>query len=314
MVAGSSALAPRKDTHMDNNQSLAKIGVLLLLAGNVGAYCYFWPKYRDAVNTPAKTAGQEKGEAQLMATKAPAEPKLILPEPKAVPLAISNPPALPAERNVRVELRVSSEHPADASFKLVEHIDNDKSPELPVLPTRESANREAPARIEPPNVMPRDPDPGIAVASPPAPKMPPGVWQIQSENSGNHTHLTARLRDAAGERVVAEFRIRCDRIESNPQTGQVQALGNVRFNGAGWRGTCRSVTLPVHEPRLVFEGEIHVSQDVLGSSQDGGLRGERIVWELPATPTAVLERHPTNIDRFRLSGDKCYGTQGGTGP
>jgi hypothetical protein len=300
---------------MDSNQSLAKIGVFVLLAVNVGAYCYFWPRYRDAVNVKANVAGQEKGETQLLPPKSPAEPRPLLPEPEPVPhgtgrveivvggkkqllpdpeaisLAISNPPALP-ERIVTAELRVVSEPPAEAAvLKLAEHIDKDKLPELPTLTARESAKSGEPVRIEFAPViptLPRDLEPGIAVASPLTPKMPAGIWQYQIEKTGNRTHLTARLSDAAGERVVVEFRVHCDRAESNPQTGTVQAIGNVDFSGAGWKGTCRTLTLPVQEPRLVFEGEVRISQDVLGSSQDGSLRGERFVWELPGPPAASL--------------------------
>jgi hypothetical protein len=274
---------------MDSNQSLAKIGVFLLLAVNVGAYFYFWPRHQEAAKIVAKSADQEKGETQLLPAKAPALPSQVLSEPAPVPLAISNPPALPESRKVTAELRVGSEPPTDAAMKLVEHIDKGKLPELPTLPVAESIKRDGPARIEPPTLMPvlpRDPEPGIAIASPLTQKMPPGLWQIQSESIGNRTHLIARLRDAAGERVVVEFRIHSDRVEPNPQTGRIQAVGNIDFNGAGWKGTCQSLTLPVHEPRLVFEGDVRVSQDVLGSSQDGGLRGERIVWELPAPPSA----------------------------
>ncbi len=273
---------------MDSNQSLAKIGVLALLAINVGAYCYFWPRHHDAAKSVAKAAGQDKGKTQLLPAKIVAEPVSTLPEP--MPLAISNPPVLPAARSVRAEIQVVSEPTTDPVVKLVERIDNDKFPEQPIAPPVESAKREAPVKIEI-GVIPSIPDPDVAVAPPLTPKMLPNLWQFQSEKIGNRTHLTARLRDAAGERVVVEFRIQCDRIETIPQTGHVQALGNISFNGAGWRGTCRNVTLPVHEPRLVLEGEVRISQDVLGTSQDGGLRGERIVWELPAAqntgPTGV---------------------------
>jgi len=274
---------------MDSKQSLAKIGVFVLLGINVGAYYYFWPRHDDGTKTVAKAAVQEKGEPQLLPPKLPApvsaEPKRPSAETvsEAVPLAIPIPPPLPERKHP--ESRVGG-GPTDAALKLMEFIEKDKLPELPRLPAAESAKREEPAKINQAGFIPMLPDPGVAVASPLTPKIPPGLWMVQTDKVGNRTQLIARLRDAASERVVVEFRILCDRAETNPQSGAVQALGNVAFSGAGWKGACQAVTLPVHEPRLVFEREVQVMQDILGTSQDGVLRGERIVWELPGPAAA----------------------------
>ena len=86
---------------------------------------------------------------------------------------------------------------------------------------------------------------------------------VQTEKSSNGTQLTARLRDAAGERVIADFRIRCDRVET-ADNGDMRATGNVSFVGTGWKGTCRSLTIPIGQPRLVFERDVEIAQDVLG--------------------------------------------------
>jgi hypothetical protein len=274
---------------MDSKQSLAKIGVFVLLGVNVGAYYYFWPRQDGAPRAVAKAALQEKGEAQLLPPtthpSVPAEPMHLPAETLhgAVPLAIANSPAVVEKKD----------DATNAILKLLEHIDKAKSPDLPMLPPAEPAKREEPERLDtslipirpPENQLPAT-DAGIAVASPLTPKTPPGLWLLQTDKIGKRTQLTARLRDAATERVIGEFRILCDRVETNPQSGAVQALGNVTFRGAGWRGTCQAVTLPVHEPRLVFEQQVQILQDILGTSQDGALRGERIVWELPAPATA----------------------------
>jgi hypothetical protein len=277
---------------MDSKQSLAKIGVFVLLGVNIGAYYYFWPRHDGGSRVAANAAVQEKGDAQLLPPKVPAAEPTPLPADSvtdAPPLAIPNPPA-PAE--IRV-----AQPPNDPTLKLLEHIDRDKLPDLtapPALPPAQSAEREVPANLgigsalstmPPTDSLPR-PDPGIAVASALTPKTPPGLWQIQTEKVGNRTQLTARLRDAGSERVVVEFHVLCDRAQTNPQTGAVQALGNVTFIGAGWKGACQAMTLPVQEPRAVFEQEVQIAQDILGTSQDGVLRGERIVWELPSPASA----------------------------
>ncbi len=275
---------------MDSKQSLAKIGVFILLAGNVGAYWYFWPRHDDGARRSAKPALQEKGEAQLLPPKIeasiPAEPTQLPVEPLSEPgswggtLWVPIPSVFDGPGH---KVRLAT------VLRLIDFIDKEKAPDLPPLPpAAESAKREEPTRLDASLIPIQPPDPGIAIASPLTAKTPPSLWLLQTGKIGIRTQLTARLNDAAGERMTGEFRIVCDRLETNPQSGAVQALGNVVFNGAGWRGTCHAMLLSAHEPRVVFEQQVQIMQDILGASQDGVLRGERFVWELPSAAAAPV--------------------------
>ena len=68
-----------------DKQSLAKIGVVLLLAANVGGYYYFWPRHHHgrttaAARSTANGENQEKGDAKI-----DPQPKPIKREPSATP-------------------------------------------------------------------------------------------------------------------------------------------------------------------------------------------------------------------------------------
>lgn len=298
-----------------DKQSWAKLGVIALLGVNVAGYYYFWPRRDEPVKpaheriakTPAKSANQEKRAPWLTpasdSDRTAPRPlpvqtvsKLELPLPQAAQnapgaLVIPEPPP-PTEQMAIILPDPHPIVPAAASENLAR--------ELPRPAAVQSAIRDGPARIDPPEddpapdvVVPaalvRD-QPGAAsavasVAAPPLPTAPPGLWKVQIEKAGQGARdLTARLHNQTGERVLAEFRIQCERVETDPQTGAVRAAGNVRFSGNGWTGTCRVLSVPIHEGRMICEGGVRVFQDVLGSSQDGGLVGERIIWELPPAP------------------------------
>ncbi len=362
---------------MEGNQSLAKIGVFLLLGINVGAYYYFWPRNQEASKPAANAAAPEKGATKLVPTSGTAEEQDAPPTP--FPLSIPGQPKLPpppvvmqteplipkvAAQPVSTPRTVERRAAPDddkAIRDLLKEIEN-KAPNAPpkglesteqIKPQdyRDMAETmasplktgsvnppnlkqfelpEPSTGIEKPNTPPTSvkdvalqmpefaPDPitaaykqglrrinsgtqipsnepatgagkDVAVASPLTPKAPPARWLYASDKVGERTQLTARLRDTASERFLVEFRIQCDRVEVTP-TG-MKAAGNISFVGAGWKGTCQSLTLTAHEARLVFEDRVEILQDILGTFQESVVRGDRITWDLPTPAAAPM---PTN--------------------
>src|SRR5262249_44738482 len=81
-------------------------------------------------------------------------------------------------------------------------------------------------------------------------------WLLNMGMAGGQTHLTAVLRPRTAGQAVAEFRVLCDRIEMRAPDGTVQAIGKVTFIGAGLRGTCQRLTLPLGETRIIFEENV----------------------------------------------------------
>jgi hypothetical protein len=106
---------------------------------------------------------------------------------------------------------------------------------------------------------------------------------LYQEPAGKQTMLIGKLQPVATAPAVAEFRILCDRIETKSAANEIVAVGNVAFSGAGLRGECQRVTLPLLEPILIFDEHVRIEQ----GSGLGPLRGERILWgpiSLPANP------------------------------
>jgi len=281
---------------MGNSQLYAKIGVFALLGINVAAYYYFWPKPTGVVRE-SKLPKEERGETQLLPPPVlkPAE----LPKPKelvadlrhdAVPLQIPEPMKTPDDEMIR---------------KLIEQIDRDaKTGTAP--PTQwANDNKDVPAakQVNPANEVsfppilplgdkpralpkllgePIDPT-KVGVTSPLTPKVPTAVWYLYQEPAGKQTMLIGKLQPVATAPAVAEFRILCDRIETKSAANEIVAVGNVAFSGAGLRGECQRVTLPLLEPILIFDEHVRIEQ----GSGLGPLRGERILWgpiSLPANP------------------------------
>jgi hypothetical protein len=346
---------------MEGNQSLAKIGVFLLLGLNVGAYYYFWPRNQDASKPTANAATPEKGATKLLPTggveeqEAPPTPfPLSIPgQPRipAPPVVMQTEPLIPTAPAVaaqpvslpRTVERRAAPDDEKAIRNLLKEIE-DKAPKAPTESSqstkqikawdyRDSVDTMVPplktGSVDPPDLKQFElPEPAkevgsappktdekspfqqhyggpvgrdgslgplalprqdVAIASPLIPKAPPARWVYTTDKVGERTQLTARLRDTASERFLVEFRIQCDRVEATP-TG-MKATGNISFVGAGWKGTCQSLTLTAQESRIVFENRVEILQDILGTFQESVVRGDRITWDLPAPAAAPT---PTN--------------------
>ena len=118
-------------------------------------------------------------------------------------------------------------------------------------------------------------DSNIGVTSALTPKVP-SPWLFHLDTEGAQTLLIARVQYPGTDRQAAEFRILCDRVERTP-TGDVQAVGKVTFAGAGMKGACQRLTVPLQESRLLFEEQASIVQDL---NAGGSLRSDRLVWEL----------------------------------
>ncbi|HZZ81430.1 MAG TPA: hypothetical protein VFE62_23210, partial [Gemmataceae bacterium] len=343
---------------MEGNQSLAKIGVFLLLGINVGAYYYFWPRNQDASKATANAASPEKGAGKLMPTSpfgaveeqnappafplnVPGQPTIVIPAPPVVmqteplvpsaPLVAAQPVSLPQtverravaddDKAIRDLIKQIGGKPPQNPAETLEPIQQVKElsqpaplpkevsiPELkigsvhppkleifevPALPMEVGVKQPMPEKKESygypidsgarfaPNAPVNIPAREVAIASPLTPKTAPARWTYTTDKVGERTQLTARLRDVNSERFLVEFRILCDRVDTNPQTGVAKAVGNISFTGAGWKGTCQMLTLTPHESSLVFEDRIEIVQDIVNATQQSVIRGDRIVWDQP---------------------------------
>lgn len=254
---------------MASKQILAQIGVFALLGLNVGAYYVFWPHRESDNRSEAKAVTQEKGATQLLPEKKvkPAPPTELpagVPT-RATPLQIANPPAPALEQKAN----------DDPIAKLLQHIERENGAPRPVNQS-ENGDREMPTT------------PGVGVASAITPKVPPtpadvpGVWLVRTEMIGPQTKVVAKLKQSA-----IEFTIVCDRVEVPIPGGTIHAIGKVKFQGAGMTGTCKRLTLPLHETRLTFQDQVEIVQDAKLASN---LSSERIVWDLPAIPVEPVSQ------------------------
>jgi hypothetical protein len=283
-----------------DKQLFAKIGVFLLLGLNVGAYYVFWPSHNGASKSEAKAPKEEKGEVELLPTRPKSAQPKELPASSladAIPLSIPSAPKM-SERGASAD---------DAVSKLLNHIKKETeaanevaAPPMPrffdekkdVFPEKQ----EGPAKKggfpafpddnkpKPLPLLKADPlilDPNIGVTSALTPKVAPSPWLLNMESVGNQTLLIAKLRQPATGGQVAEFRILCDRVETKAPGGGVQAVGKVTFAGAGMKGACQRMTIPIQETRLLFEEEVSIVQDL---NAGASLRGDRFIWELATEP------------------------------
>ena len=266
---------------MVNQQSLAKIGVFILLGVNVAAYYVFWPEYQGhPPSNEASAPKQPNPNDQTLPAPNLAKPQEIAPGlfDGAALATIPNPPA-----------KIDDE---EAIRKLLEQIKQQEKSVKDNEPTREPRGprplaflKADPLANEEKNAANAD----VAVTSALTVKLPTSPWHLSIDASGTQTLLVAKLRqaDAAG------FQVLCDRVEKAAADGSVQAFGNVTFVGAGMKGSCQRLTVSGLVPQVVFEEQVQI---VGGSFAAGShLHGDRIVWELPA-------RNPAN--RAILGGPK----------
>jgi hypothetical protein len=277
---------PCKDAFMSNNQLFAKIGVFVLLGLNVGAYYVFWPGHDSGLKSEAKAPKEEKGTAQLL----PAQPTIAKPK-EIAPAALASATLLnPAASPKTIEVS-----PDEAVSKLLEHIkketEAENKPSVPKAFDEKAFVVPEPQEIPPKKVeFPDDPRPKTLPPLKGEPLAPEGsnsnngltpangtagVWLLHTEIVGGQTLLTARLRQPSRQPV--EFRVACDRVDTKGPGGDVQAIGKVTFVGPGLKGTCQHLTIAIFATRILFEEQVVLVQDGVGSTW----RADRIGWELP---------------------------------
>src|SRR6185369_7845849 len=252
-----------------NRQLLAQVGVFALLGLNVGAYYAFWPPNENEKRSDAQAVAAPKAQTKLLPTKLEARAPI-----GAAPLQIVKPPTQPPAKK-----------DDDKLIQLLEHIQKEQEPKG----TTVSRTRDVPPRDE---ALPRDVvqvgDIQIPLTPPIAPRTATLLWSVTMEKSGNQSLVVAKLNDRP-----IEFRILCDQVETNSPAGAVQAIGKVTITGAGLKGTCQRLTIPLQETHLIFEEKVHLEQNAFSL---GVLRGERIVWEPALRPAELLpaEFRPTD--------------------
>src|SRR4029079_15193919 len=101
----------------------------------------------------------------------------------------------------------------------------------------------------------------VAAASPITPQVAPSPWLLNMETINGQTQLIARLKQPiVNQKPALEFRILCDRVEVKPP-GAVQAIVKVSVIGAGIKGACQRLTLPLNETQLIFEEQAKITHD-----------------------------------------------------
>ena len=248
---------------MASNPIVAQIGVFALLGLNVGAYYVFWPHKESDNKSEAKAPTQEKGVTQLL----PAKKEIPAPKesPKPAPLLIPNPPATEPEKKED-----------DTLAKLLRHIQNEAGQQnkQPKANDVDALQPRVPPVDRKPIATPADAD--IVPAGALTPKAGPSPWVLQMDVADKQTRLTAKLQRTVSDQVPIQFRIQCDRTETTA-SGAVVALGKVHFTGAGLTATCQRLTLPLGEPRVILETDVHIIHDYSSATN---LRGDRIVWDI----------------------------------
>ena len=267
---------------MGNRQSLAKIGVMVLLGINVGAYYLFWPHPKESRPTPANVPMQE--------AKGPTLP--VLPE-------VAKPAPLAASGGVVLNLpSPAPQDPEEAVHKLLEQIKkdadgpNEQKRNLYEVPPTDFSLQLTQATSTKPGFLATDPlplpplkatplnddrpDPDVATTSALTAKSRVSPWVLHEEKAGTQTRLIAKLPGKA----PVEFEIFCESVGLKG-SDSLEAVGKVTFAGGGIKGTCDRLTVPLWASQLVLEGQVQIAQE------PGQLRGERFVWEMPAAAEAA---------------------------
>jgi hypothetical protein len=120
-------------------------------------------------------------------------------------------------------------------------------------------------------------------------------WLLQMEVVGAQTQLMAQLQQKSTGRLLASFKILCDRVDMKAPDGALQAIGKVTFVGAGVKGSCRRLTLPLSDVRIIFEEDVVIRHEpptgIVPTEEEKNcvLRGEKILWEMPLVETKTNE-------------------------
>jgi hypothetical protein len=290
-----------KDLAMADRQLLAKLGVVVLLGLNVGAYCLLWPKNCERLI--------ERAEMPPPSVPIPAPPKdfPVASVKNAEPISV---PGEAAKNEKAAEA-------ADAVSRLLDRIQKDNAQPIPVVgdgfappppipaPTKPS---DAPPVVPTLNPRPLPPlkaesindaatDPNVAIAPALTQRSQQSPWLVDVKKAGAQTLVIARLRLSSVVKLPAEFEIRCDRVDFKGADG-LQAFGNITFIGAGIKGACQRLTVPWNAPTLIFVEQVRITPEnqrgwSLPTTQ---LRGDRFVWEQPSNDVDI------NAAEFRPAG------------
>lgn len=266
---------------MANKQLLAKLGVFVLLGLNVAAYYYFWPRQ----NVETRAQNEPKGETHVFA--APQIKPQDVPKPKEIAAAAFKdaqplPPPEPIKKTAPDPIKnaMNEETTADEMVRrLLDHLEKEKK--AAPLPPPNPFDNEKPRALPPLSADPIGEPGKIGVTSPLTPKSSASPWFLSQEQAGKQTLLIGKLQPAPNLPPVAEFRILCDRVDT--RSSEVLALGNVVFTGAGLRGECQRVVLPLLERKVILEDQVRIGADM----GIGLMCGDRFVWELPAPASSA---------------------------
>lgn len=77
-------------------------------------------------------------------------------------------------------------------------------------------------------------------------------WTMHVETVGGKTVLQAIVHRKA------RFKVTCDRLDLQTPRGTLLAVGQVQIAGEGFMGACERLSIPLHDDRLILEGNAQV--------------------------------------------------------
>jgi hypothetical protein len=77
-------------------------------------------------------------------------------------------------------------------------------------------------------------------------------WTLHLETTDGKTVLQAVVHRKA------KFKVVCDRLDLQSPRGAMMAVGHVQLSGEGFQGACDRLSIPLHDDRLILEGNAEV--------------------------------------------------------
>ncbi|GEM_PF-4234350 len=77
-------------------------------------------------------------------------------------------------------------------------------------------------------------------------------WTMHLESVDGKTVLQAIVHQKA------KFKVVCDRVDLQAPRGTMLAVGHVQLSGEGFMGACERLSIPLHDDRLILEGNAEV--------------------------------------------------------
>jgi hypothetical protein len=105
-------------------------------------------------------------------------------------------------------------------------------------------------------------------------------WMMTMETLDGKTVLQAMVHRRA------RFKVVCDRLDVQAPRGTLLAVGHVQISGEGFHGACDRLSIPLHDDRLILEGNAEV-----------GIRAQHQALAEPkpeGIPPAIEERRATD--------------------